>query len=182
MGRDSLNTPDTPDLIRRDWIEGDTIVATFAPAPDSMAAATDEGRALVLAHPDSTRVSPQRPLPPPQGGENPAGEAEASFVLERLSARGSARSLYRMEASDSTLAADGRLAVHYVVGEEITIYLVEGEVERMEVRGQTQGTHLEPLPPGRRREGEDPGASRSGGAADPPPAAVRRSGAPGGSP
>ena len=40
--RDSLNTEDTPEIIRSDWIEGDTVVAVFvenpnAPAPDEVA-------------------------------------------------------------------------------------------------------------------------------------------------
>ena len=36
-------------------------------------------------------------------------------------------------------------AVHYVVGEEITITMVAGEVDAMEVVGQSRGIHLEPL-------------------------------------
>ncbi|HSG50137.1 MAG TPA: hypothetical protein VLA43_20090, partial [Longimicrobiales bacterium] len=31
--RDSLNTPETPELVRRDWIQGDTVVAFFGEAP-----------------------------------------------------------------------------------------------------------------------------------------------------
>ena len=52
-----------------------------------------------------------------------------------------------MAASDSTVAAEeGRFAIHYVIGDEITILLNEmGEAEKMEVVGQTRGIHLEPL-------------------------------------
>jgi hypothetical protein len=41
--------------------------------------------------------------------------------------------------------------VHYVLGDEITIVMRDGEVESMEVAGQTRGVHLEPLgaPPAR---------------------------------
>ena len=69
------------------------------------------------------------------------------YSLKELMARGNARSLYRLDPSDSTQARPGRLAVHYVVGDSIRITMVDGEVDRMEVRGQTQGLHLEPLPP-----------------------------------
>ena len=31
LGRDSLNREDTPEFARRDWLEGDTIIATFRP-------------------------------------------------------------------------------------------------------------------------------------------------------
>ena len=52
-----------------------------------------------------------------------------------------------MAASDSTVVAEGsQFAIHYVVGDEITILLnEEGEAERMEVMGQTRGIHLEPI-------------------------------------
>ncbi|MEZ4423989.1 MAG: hypothetical protein R3E98_11285 [Gemmatimonadota bacterium] len=116
FSRDSLNAAETPELVRNDWLEGDTIVALFA--PDSTAPATADS-----------------------AGTDPAG-----YVLERLVAQGGARSLYRLEPSDTTRAAtDRRLAVHYVVGDTIAITMVDGEVDRMEVHGQTQGLHLEPM-------------------------------------
>ncbi len=74
-------------------------------------------------------------------------EKRGGYNLEELLARGSARSLYRLQPSDSTQAQPGRLALHYVVGDSIRISMVDGAVDRMEVRGQTQGIHLEPLPP-----------------------------------
>ena len=55
-----------------------------------------------------------------------------------------------MAPTDSTLAGQpGRFAIHYVIGDEITILLnPEGEAEKMEVVGETRGIHLEPLSPG----------------------------------
>ena len=52
-----------------------------------------------------------------------------------------------MAPSDSAVAREGgRFAIHYVVGDEITILLNEaGEAEKMEVVGQTHGIHLEPV-------------------------------------
>ncbi len=138
--RDSLNTPETPPLLRRDWMEGDTLVAVFAPAGDS--------------------------LPPPAADSLAGGEGEGgrkrSYVLEVLTARGRARSLYRLTPADSVSAAEGKLAAHYVVGEEITVFWREGEVERMEVKGRTRGIHLEPVGPGRRKGGGVEGTRVSG--------------------
>jgi hypothetical protein len=131
-GRDSLNAADTPSLIARDWLEGDTIVAFFtrtdqAPVPpDSLALESD---------PEVLN----------------ADTARSKYQLHQLLAMGRARSMYRMAASDSTIVAEGgRFAVHYVVGDAITILLNEdGEAERMEVMGQTRGIHLEPVKGGR---------------------------------
>jgi hypothetical protein len=126
-GRDSLNASETPELIRKDWLEGDTIVAFFKEVGDS--AVAEPGQVDTAA------------------GETVADTAEAEYQLEELVARGRARSMYRMAASDSTVAEEpGRFAVHYVVGNEIRILLnPEGEAERMEVEGQTRGIHLEPI-------------------------------------
>ena len=159
MIQDSLTTPDTPPLIARDWLEGDTIVAFFGEKKDSLSA-TDGP----LLERDPVAVD--------------APTDEADYRLEQLVARVSARSMYRMAPSDSTLAAEGeRLAIHYVIGDEITILLNEdGEAERMEVIGQTRGIHLEPLPgkgepvdtvavpdtSGISRGGQRPGPARSG--------------------
>ena len=96
--------------------------------------------------------------------------------LETLTAIGEARSLYRMTTADTTgteadtpgttpdttgIAADTpgsepdttdtgpdlRPALHWVEGEQITIFLEERSVVKMEVEGQTVGYHLEPVPP-----------------------------------
>lgn len=68
------------------------------------------------------------------------------YEIETIVARVGARSLYRLPPQDSTAHAGiDPPAVHYVVGSEITIHMNEGEVEEMEVTGQTRGVHLEPL-------------------------------------
>ena len=73
--------------------------------------------------------------------------AQSAYRIDRIVARVEARSLYRLPPSD-TIAVPGRdaPAVHYVLGDEITILMAEGEVDRMEVIGQTRGVHLEPVP------------------------------------
>jgi lipopolysaccharide export system protein LptA len=136
LARDSLNTPDTPALIRRDWLEGDTIVAIFTRVPDS-ARASDSLQALPADQPaDSLPATPAVAT----------DSAETEYRLERLIAKAQARSLYRLTPSDSTLVEEKRMAVHYVTADQITILMEEGEVQEMEVQGSTTGIHLEPLP------------------------------------
>ncbi|MDP2955629.1 MAG: hypothetical protein Q8N53_04350 [Longimicrobiales bacterium] len=111
--RDSLNVESLPEVARTDWLEGDTIVATFSKVEDD-------------------------PFLPPD-------TLADQYRLEKLVARGSARSLYRMLPSDSTSRAGvDAPALHYVTGAGIVIVLSEGEVQRMEVDGPTRGWHLEP--------------------------------------
>jgi lipopolysaccharide export system protein LptA len=115
--RDSLNVESLPEIARFDWLEGDTIVVSLRPVPDS-------ARAIA----DTT-----------DGG---------GYEVERIVARVGARSLYRLPPEDSTAVAGvDAPALHYVIGDEITIVMNEGEVEAMEVVGQTQGVHLEPIRP-----------------------------------
>ena len=75
-----------------------------------------------------------------------AASAETEYEVERIVARVEARSLYRLPPEDST-AVPGvdPPAVHYVMGDEITLLMEDGQVQSMEVVGQTRGVHLEPL-------------------------------------
>ena len=142
LARDSLNTADTETIAERDWLEGDTIVAIFVPNADSAAVEVDSLTGMEVVY------------PPSGGGEGPAGAQadSARYRLDRVIARVNARTLYRMAATDSTVVEeDGRLAIHYVLGDEITIFMNEGEVDRMEVAGETRGIHLEPLATSQRR-------------------------------
>ncbi len=99
----------------------------------------------------------------------PADTTRKNYELERLVARVNARSLYRLEASDTTAAAvtdttaaavtdttmaavtdttmadeEERLAIHYVTGSTIIIHLKDGEIDRMEVE-DAKGIHMEPI-------------------------------------
>ncbi len=88
-----------------------------------------------------------RPTTDPLAADSAAAGA---YEVERIVARVGARSLYRLPAEDSTAVAGvDPPAVHYVMGDTITIVMNdEGEVEVMEVVGQTRGVHFEPLRPG----------------------------------
>lgn len=115
--RDSLNVEMLPEIARTDWLEGETVIVTFVPVD------TIESRGSA------------------------ADTAQSAYRIDRITARGDARSLYRLPPSDTTAVAGvDAPAVHYVLGDEITIVMVEGEVDRMEVTGQTRGMHLEPVP------------------------------------
>ena len=119
IDEDSLRTSGLPDLARQDWMVGDTIIARFSPLQPS----------------DSTAAA--EPAPP-----------DAAPRLETLTGIGQARSFYRMFSTDTTdVGAETRPALHLVDGDEITIHLDGQEVVDMEVVGQTEGWHLEPLPP-----------------------------------
>lgn len=151
--RDSLNAPDTPELVRSDWIEGDTVVAFLRPDDAPPAAAGPDG----LRAPDAAVGDPP---------------AERGYVLERLIATANARSLYRMDpddeppagaevveapadepAPDTLLVTPDSLAptpplrtmaVHYVEADEILIVFVDGVVDTMEVTGLRRGLYMEP--------------------------------------
>ena len=117
--RDSLNTDTTDELIRSDWIEGDTIIATFR--SDSL----DPGE------------------PPADGPEaaEPTGRQ-----IDLLVARGEARSFYRSAPEPAVaggVAGPPALELNYVIGDEVRLYMKDGEVQRMEVDNPT-GVYLQP--------------------------------------
>ena len=120
--RDSLNTDATDELIRSDWIEGDTITATFGSVP-------------------------------PEPGDLGVGGSEAAEPMKRqldlLVAHGQARSFYR-SAPDSAVAVGGTgapaLELNYVIGDEVRLFMKDGEVDRMEVDNPT-GAYLQPRRP-----------------------------------
>jgi len=134
--RDSLTVASLPEIARSDWLEGDTIIVTFAPAPPDPVDEPDQG------------PPGAEPVEAVALAEN-ADQDRRRVVVERIVAHVGARSLYRMEPSDPT-ARPGvdPPAVHYVVGDRITIDMRDGAVQHMAVEGGTMGVHLEPLRPG----------------------------------
>jgi len=109
-----------------------TFLASGIVAASAMQTASFEGMYSVF-----TRMVPQQSY-----------DAMLATPLEvdDIIAIGRARSLYRLASSDS-LARPGidPPAVHYVVGSEIRIQMENRQVQGMQVAGQTQGVHLEPL-------------------------------------
>ena len=117
--RDSLNAEDAPELIRHDWIEGQTITATF-----------------VTSRSDST-------TPPAVTTEG----NESRYRLDKLVAQGAARSFYRSAPDSSSTPGGGQgpLELNYVLGDEIRLFMKDGEVDRMEVDDAT-GAYFQPQP------------------------------------
>ena len=159
--RDSLNTDTTDELIRSDWIEGDTIIATFRSV---LADPGDLG-------PDGLEVAEPR-----------------ERQLDLLIARGQARTFYRAApdsvgagAATGGTAGPQPLDLHYVVGDEVRLFMKDGEVDRMEVDNPT-GAFLQPTSrsaPAAGAPGPSPGGTPgSPGADDQPPAVAN--GPPGG--
>ena len=179
LADDTLMAADLPEVARRDWMEGDTVIADFSTAEPADST-------------ENTDVS---------GTSSPGQRTR----LETLTAVGTARSLYRMIDSDTaqaepdTLPADldtvvadtadppagadaeptaagstpadsvatdtvgsaqdARPALHWVEGEKIIVYMEGREVVSMDVEGQTVGYHLEPRPPGAPADSTDAGDS-----------------------
>jgi len=155
LGGDSLNAADTPPLFARDWLEGDTIRAIFGTGLETEVSVADSippEADSVPVEPDSVPDTPPlerdpMSLLPAFGDSVPPGDStEGEYQLQKLVAMGNARSLYRFPASDTTAAAEELgPSFHYVIGQEITILMSQGEVEKMEVTGKTRGIHLEPV-------------------------------------
>ncbi|MXW18346.1 MAG: hypothetical protein F4Z83_12480, partial [Gemmatimonadetes bacterium] len=112
-------------LHRSDTIQadGDTSDVAAAPAPDDLAQPGEEAPAGA----DDPGASPDDPA---ATGEDP----EASGPVD--------------EECDTTWA-DGEAPpeLHYVMGNQITIFLEGRKVVKMEVAGRTAGYHFEPRPP-----------------------------------
>lgn len=99
-----------PEVIRTDWIRGDTIVGTFIQlAVDSASAA--------------------------------AGDT-VETALHTLTAIGSARSIYRMDAANDDAS---RQAVNYITATRIALRFENGDVESVDTVGPVEGVHLEPV-------------------------------------
>ena len=105
--RNSLNTDETPYIIRHDWIEGDTVTAIFNKDSNN----TQEQSSLVGSD------EPQR------------------YTIDKLIAQGAAKSFYRSAPNSNSVSEKSEkcLEFNYVLGEEIRIFMKDGEVDHMEV-------------------------------------------------
>jgi hypothetical protein len=131
-------------LAEKDVLTADTIVAFFR--QDSAAAArarTDSAGPRVLGTPTGTTATPPTPARP----DTAAGDT-ADTEIERLLATGDARSLYRMR-DDSARAAgqETKPGLNYLIGDQIDLRFVDGEVDVAHVRGLKRGVYLDPAPP-----------------------------------
>lgn len=196
--RDSLDTEDLPEVARRDWIDGRTIEATFSRAetPDTPEAAADSSgseyrleslvasgsarslyrmapRDSAAAGPDTTAV-----------GANPtavAGADTAAAAVALVDTTAAAVAIVDTAAvADTAGLADTAAvagagapmpALHYVMGDTITLRLQEGRIRQMEVVGQVRGVHWEPRA---RRAGGGAGGGAPGNGSAGVPESPRR--------
>jgi lipopolysaccharide export system protein LptA len=103
-------------LTERDWIRGDTIIGYFS-APETIATAGD------------TATAP----------------GDTAVVLDRIIARGSALSLYRLAKEDGQ--PGDRRGINFLVGDVIALQFAAGELELAEVDGLRKGIFLDPAVP-----------------------------------
>jgi hypothetical protein len=112
---DTLDTK-LPDLIKRDWLRGDTVRAYFTEAPDSI----KERRAKS----DSTSFD---------------------RVLERMIALGGAQpatAIFRVrDQNDSTK----QVQVNYIAAKKITTFFKEGALYDVNAEGEIKGIYLQPI-------------------------------------
>jgi lipopolysaccharide export system protein LptA len=114
----------------RDWVTGDTVIGYFEP---------DTAAARAQAADTTARPAPERQAEPVQ--------------IERLVARGAARSLYRVRNEGEAPAP--RPALNYLSGELIELRFSNGELAIADVEGLQQGVYLDPNPePAAPPEGE----------------------------
>lgn len=104
-----------PELIRNDWLRGDTVIAFFTEAPDSIKARRAQS------------------------------DSSFDRVLERLIAAGAeqpASAMYRLrEESDTTR----QVQVNYITAMRITAIFKDGAVHDVDAEDQVTGVYLQPI-------------------------------------
>jgi hypothetical protein len=141
--------PAEPGITRdRDWVLGDTITGFFA-RKDSAAVAA--ARTAARAAGDTAT--------------SPADEVE----LERVVAKGAARSFYRVREEGQPAAE--RPGMNYLVAREIELTLEDGELDVADARGLQRGVYLDPTPVtpagGAGAAGAQPGGAQTQGGTRP---------------
>jgi lipopolysaccharide export system protein LptA len=110
-----------PSILADDWIEGDTIVATFAPAEETLpSAGAEEARDYVLERLVAIGN----------------GRSIYRYPPEEFASDGTP--VPRPDRS--------RWTINYVVANQITLTLVGGRVEGAEAEGNVVGGYLDPIP------------------------------------
>lgn len=194
--------------IRRDWIQGDTILVFFAhrgrggPGAPAGQPATGGGRPepgrdsgavggdrLEETSPypgglpqDTAGAAPPLGTGPARGPAGPLQEDSVETVLERIvviGAGGTALSLYRMPADQGGESA----AINFLKANRITLFMERGDVARVDAEGPLDGLYLAPA----ERTGDgasevaEPGEGEDGGEPARRPGGEARGG-PGGRP
>ncbi len=93
------------------------------------------------------QASPPAEELPPTTVEAAATTEEAATPTEEADASGSEERPTSDDCDADGTDGEHRPELHYVSGNRITIFLEGRKVVKMEVKGQTQGYHFEPVPP-----------------------------------
>ena len=127
-------------LYRSDTTQADTDTTGVEPgaAPDEPGLPPEE---LPAAPEDSTTAPEDSTTAPDEPDPTPEENGQTAEECDTARADG-----------------EGPPELHYVSGNQITIFLEGRKVVKMEVRGRTQGYHLEPLPPDCESAAEDSAA------------------------
>lgn len=155
-GAFAQSMPDTSRLRteERDWLRGDSIIATF----DTTAA------------PRVARATRPTDVQPGATADSVARlDSARTSELRELLAVGRATSFYQIAPEDST---ELRPTVNLVTGRQIAVFFGEGVVRDVRVLGQTHGVLLQPEAPG--TENAAPTAPPGGAAPAPPTGAGQR--------
>jgi len=118
-------TAAAPRVGTTDWIRGDTVIAYFVPAPEPDGSGEGGQVAIDAEAYDSERA------------------ATRSVDLSRLTALGSAQSLYRMRADGEPAGSTERRNLNFLVGDSIELVLADGELSVANVSGLRHGIYLE---------------------------------------
>jgi len=157
--RDSINTLRTPEFARRDWIRGDTIVATFSESEaemetDAAGRPSSSGKLVIEQLVASGTASSMYRIPPDSstsGDTTPAGDptagttasADSSAVATDPEPLDAPREAATEEIVFSPLPGN-EPAIHYVSALQITLNFIAGEIDTMVVLGLEEGIHLAP--------------------------------------
>lgn len=150
-----------PQGTARDWIQGDTILGFFARRAPGGATGLDTTavRRRTGLPRDTTRV--EAPVRPDE--RDPLSADSTETYLERIVVIGGqapALSLYRMPAEEE----GDPPSVNFLKASMITLFMVDGDVARVEADGSLDGVYLSPVPRGdEEAEGEGGGDEADGG-------------------
>lgn len=144
-GRDPTVPP--TGMTEKDVLLADTIIGYFRADSAAADSVRPDSVRPDSARPDSVRPDSARSDSVRLAQRDTAGRDTADAELERLVAIGNARSLYRMR-DDSVKAGQKRPGLNYLIGDNIDLTFVDGEVDVARVRGLKKGVYLDPAEPG----------------------------------
>jgi lipopolysaccharide export system protein LptA len=129
-----------PDVLARDWIQGDTIIAFFVDE-DAPGVETMVGQ-VGIGEPDAVDVAALRELAaPPEDAP-----ASRDAVLDRIEVIGGSSAALSFQLTQPA-EGEARPGINFVAAKRITLFMKGGEVDHVTIDGPLEGVHLEPAAP-----------------------------------